>query len=52
MLSGPSQSREGDESELTSSPWEWGVVVDDDRDTIPAPAPAEGEEDDVVLGRA
>jgi len=56
MLPGPRQGvlPESDESELASSPWEWGVVIDagSDRDTIPAPAPAEGDDEDVILERA
>jgi hypothetical protein len=54
MLPGPRQGAlpERDESELASSPWEWGVVIDagSERDTIPVPAleAAEGDEDDIL----
>jgi len=54
MLLGPSRPPapvEDGEPGLASSPWDWGVVIDDERDTIPAPSPAEGDDDDVVLER-
>jgi hypothetical protein len=49
----PPDPDQENQEELSSSPWEWGVVVDNERDTIPVPAMAsdEGEEDDVVLER-
>jgi hypothetical protein len=49
----PDQENQEPQEDFASSPWEWGVVVDNERDTIPVPAMASDEgEDDVVLERA